>query len=194
MPECKRRSIQRDELIGQSRDDRVLPVRLFTRQGLWAKGAPTIVHAYSLAGEKVMVWALPSPALATSLTERVARLYLVRPGRCRCVMLGGASCKAITDKSNIPLTWWCRFEPVISVQLQIAPPDLEDEYTGEYGWTCLRNWRRVVGRVGGYELTSVIMSGARSPDGAIKAPPDEVIQAPPDSEAIEAPAGFALRH
>ena len=155
-------------------DDSALPARLRHRNGLWVQGRPTRVRVYTLAGELIALWKLPTPALACSLCGRAAGLCKVSPSRCTFVLLGERGSKTtIGHMSKETLIWWGGFEPMISVQLLLAP------YEGpphEYGCRDIRNWRRFAAALAGYELSSVIMV-------------DSELQA---NGLTQAPAGFAL--
>ena len=68
-------------------DDSQLPVRSRDRRGLPHRGKPMKVKVYTSSGIKVAVWIVPSTALAGLLHEKVAKLYMVNPGRVSLVLM-----------------------------------------------------------------------------------------------------------
>lgn len=139
----------------RARYDCMLPVRWRDTLGLWVKGTPTKVCVYSVGGEKVMVLALPSTALASILCSKASSWFIVPPNGCTFAILGKtARHDIITDESFTPLCWWARFEPAISVQVQLIPvnTDYVDDGSREFGWRPVRHWRRLVAAATGFEL------------------------------------------
>ena len=116
-----------------------LPVRFCDKYGLWVKGAPTKVLIYSLTGELIVAWMLPSTALAATLCERAARVFLINPSRfCFRTFSGHLVSGHVFRK---PLAWLAKFEPVIQMYMFVRELTENENIMREYGWRYLRNWR-----------------------------------------------------
>ena len=133
-----------DTALGQppsskrAKNDDFLPVRLSGIQG-----EPTLVRIYTVSGDYVDEWSLPSTAKANSLCTHAAFLYLTNPGRFS--FIGAArGPRVISFNSSKPLIWMFGFAKIISLQIVVREPTTFEMHFGEYGWRPLRNWRRLV--------------------------------------------------
>ena len=127
----------------KAKNDDFLPVRLRYPNGLWHQGEPVLARIYTVNGDYVAEWSLPTTALACSLCSRAACLYLTNPGRFSFIGTEGGQ-HVITYKSCKPLIWLFRFEKIISLQIVVREPTKFEMEIKEYGWRPLRNWRLLV--------------------------------------------------
>ena len=121
-----------------------LPVRFRDMYGLWVKGAPTKVLIYSLTGELIVAWMLPSTALAATLCERAAGVFFMNPSRFSFVTFSDHTQTAqllVSIWSKKPLAWLAKFEPVIQMYMFVRELTENENIMREYGWRYLRNWR-----------------------------------------------------
>ena len=121
-----------------------LPVRFRDMYGLWVKGAPTKVLIYSLTGELIVAWMLPSTALASTLCERAAGAFLMNRSRFSFKTFPDHTQTAqllVNNESKKPLAWVAKFEPVIQMQMNVREVTEDETICGEYGWRYLRNWK-----------------------------------------------------
>ena len=135
-------------------DDTCLPVRLRDRYGRWIRGQPTKVHIYTVNGEKVAVWTIPSTEPGCTLCCRAAKLYLMNPSRFKFTMIdmigplrAGDTQVIIDYDTTKPLNWILKFQPWVSMQIVISMVDIAELFEigdeREFGWRPLRNWRRL---------------------------------------------------
>ena len=99
----------------KAKNDDFLPARLRYPNGLWHQGEPVLARIFTVNGDYVAEWSLPTTALAYSLCSRAACLYLTNPGRFSFIGTEGGQ-HVITYKSCKPLIWLFRFEKIISLQ------------------------------------------------------------------------------
>ena len=138
-----------DTALGQppsskrAKNDDFLPVRFRDGNGSWIQGEPILVRIYTVSGDYVDEWSLPSTANARVLCSHAACLYLTNPGRFSFIGAAGGP-RVISYNSSKPLIWMFGFAKIISLQIVVREPTTFEMHFGEYGWRPLRNWRRLV--------------------------------------------------
>ena len=167
-----------DTALGQppsskrAKNDDFLPVRFRDRNGSWIQGEPILVRIYTVSGDYVDEWSLPSTADARVLCTHAACLYLTNPGRFSFIGAAGGP-RVISYNSSKPLIWMFGFAKIISLQIVVREPTTFEMHFGEYGWRPLRNWRRLVEdklRLVEIEDGSLLLAGvARDPPRSVAA-------------------------